>query len=367
MNKKNKRLLELLILVGYSIEFPTTLAKRLSGHWDWNRHVMYRAINEGYVDLMKKKDKRHVIRSLSLTSKGLEYIEQRDPESLAAIYSRMESIGPVYPSQIDKIRRLHSIAGGLVMAKLAGARILAVEKPYLTVPLGSPGELKADPDKAYYYSPFEIRSALVEMDRRAIPKSSRLIGIIVRGQHCYCMYNTGRSRMFWMRLTEENHASTIRRLLNQRSFEVKSLSQIVIGSNMGVAAKLCRSPNQYKDRFFIVSRFYDSCHFLTDNAEGDALLPMIVFPEKYVEFTRQVLAPYSPPKVITREYDAIDIVSNRPVILNHTCDLLLLSAVKPAPRGFSGGPIMLCYDYQAQTVQNILGSPIEVRPILRET
>ena len=75
---KNDRLLELLWFVGYCIEFPTQLTVRIGGGAEWNRRVMYRAIREGYVRLYRKKHKRHVIRSMSLTQKGFEYVAQRD-------------------------------------------------------------------------------------------------------------------------------------------------------------------------------------------------------------------------------------------------------------------------------------------------
>ena len=48
MTRKVDRLLDLLILVGYSVAFPVTLAKRLSGHEQYDRCVMYRAIREGH-------------------------------------------------------------------------------------------------------------------------------------------------------------------------------------------------------------------------------------------------------------------------------------------------------------------------------
>lgn len=97
---KNDRLLELLWFVGYCIEFPTQLAVRIGGGAEWNRRVMYRAIREGYVRLYRKKHKRHVIRSMSLTQKGFEYVAQRDPEAVSMIYSRVNSFktspDPVY-------------------------------------------------------------------------------------------------------------------------------------------------------------------------------------------------------------------------------------------------------------------------------
>ena len=128
---KNDRLLELLWFVGYCIEFPTQLAVRIGGGAEWNRRVMYRAIREGYVRLYRKKHKRHVIRSMSLTQKGFEYVAQRDPEAVSMIYSRVNSSERIYPGWIDKILRLHAIAIGTVMSNAAGAVLLISQKPSL--------------------------------------------------------------------------------------------------------------------------------------------------------------------------------------------------------------------------------------------
>ena len=131
---KNDRLLELLWFVGYCIEFPTQLAVRIGGGAEWNRRVMYRAIREGYVRLYRKKHKRHVIRSMSLTQKGFEYVAQRDPEAVSMIYSRVNSSERIYPGWIDKILRLHAIAIGTVMSNAAGAMLLISQKPSLMSP-----------------------------------------------------------------------------------------------------------------------------------------------------------------------------------------------------------------------------------------
>ena len=118
---KNDRLLELLWFVGYCIEFPAQLAVRIGGGAEWNRRVMYRAIREGYVKLFRKKHHRHVIRSLSLTEKGFDYVAQGDPEAWAMIHSRISNSDPVYHAWIEKILRLHAIAIGTVMANAGGS------------------------------------------------------------------------------------------------------------------------------------------------------------------------------------------------------------------------------------------------------
>ena len=82
-----------------------------------------------------------------------------------------------------------------------------------------------------------------------------------------------------------------------------------------------------------------------------------------MEINHAALSPFHPPRIPTREYDAIETSLDRPVLLNYQCDLLMLSDIHPMPEGFRGSPIMLCFDYQTQVIQKIVGPAIEVRPL----
>ena len=361
---KNDRLLELLWFVGYCIEFPAQLAVRIGGGAEWNRRVMYRAIREGYVKLFRKKHHRHVIRSLSLTEKGFDYVAQHDPEAWAMIHSRISNSDPVYHAWIEKILRLHAIAIGTVMANAAGAEILQSRKPSLMSPAKrAKNSITPDPQCAYYYVPHELRTAIEEYSPESVSKSSRTIGIIVKGRQCYFLYYTGNTRMYWMKNSEENYAAAIESLLNARGFGVTTIHQVVIGSKMSVAQRLCHSAKPFGNRYFVVSTFFARCIFLTNNMDGDNLLRLILHPDVALKLNQTILSPYQPLLTPSRVYDAIDVLRDRPVILNYQCDLLKLSDIRPMPDGFRGSPIMLCFDYQAQTVQGIVGPSIEVRPI----
>lgn len=361
---KNDRLLELLWFVGYCIEFPTQLAMRIGGGPEWNRRVMYRAIHEGYVKLYRRKYKRHVVRSMSLTEKGFDYVAQRDPDALSMIYSRLNRSERVYPSWVDKILRLHAVAIGTVMAHAAGAEITLAQKPSLMSPMKRPSNsIPPDPTKAYYYASHELRVAIEEYSPESVSKSSRTIGIIVQGNNCYFLYFTGSTRMYWMKNSEENYAAAIKSLLLARGFHISLIHQVVIGATMSVAQCLCHSAKAFGNKYFVVSTFFAQCLFLTNNHEGDSLLTLILNPQKALEFNRALLAPFQPPTIPSREYDAIDVQRNSPVILNYQCDLLRLSDIHPMPSGFRGEPIMLCLDYQAQAIQRIVGPVIEVRPV----
>ena len=321
-------------------------------------------IREGYVRLYRKKHKRHVIRSMSLTQKGFEYVAQRDPEAVSMIYSRVNSSERIYPGWIDKILRLHAIAIGTVMSNAAGAMLLISQKPSLMSPAKrATNAVVPDPNKIYYYAAHELRVAIEEYSPESVSKSSRTIGIIVKGRCCFFLYFTGSTRMYWMKNSEENYAAAVKSLLLARGFGITSIHQIVIGSTMSVAQRLCHGAKPFGNKYFVVSTFFAQCLFLTNNKEGDTLLKLILHDELAMEINRAALSPFHPPRIPTREYDAIETSLDRPVLLNYQCDLLMLSDIHPMPEGFRGSPIMLCFDYQTQVIQRIVGPAIEVRPL----
>lgn len=88
--QSDDRMLELLWFVGYCVDFPAQLADRIDGHWEWNRHVKYRAIKSGYLSVHRDVYQQRVIRSLRLTPAGLEYIGQRDPKAQVHIMARQD-------------------------------------------------------------------------------------------------------------------------------------------------------------------------------------------------------------------------------------------------------------------------------------
>lgn len=100
---------------------------------------------------------------------------------------------------------------------------------------------------------------------------------------------------------------------------------------------------------------------MTNDAAGDQLLPMIIRPMSYLEFNHQALASYLPPRTVARISDAEEAHTGRPVILNHSCDLLFLEHLRQQCYGFYEKPIVLCHDYQQDVMQSILGDSAEVR------
>lgn len=358
------RLLTLLWFVGYCGEFPSQLASRIGGHPEWNRHVMYRAIHSGYVSVYRGRYRQRVIRSLRLTDLGMDYIGERDPEALSQILAKLDASPSGTHSSIERIVRAHALAIGMVMAYCAGARILPNEKPSIMAKsFGSIRTCTPQKGQAYFYSPAELRRAMQELDENTVPKGSRIIGVIVKDRYLYLMYHTGSSRMVWFQATEDNTTAAIETILQARGFNCEVKSQIIIGSSMAVAEKISRHRINVTDRYFTVSNAYNNCFFITNNLDGDELLSLIIDSEKQKRLNAEALAGFNPPSSLTRQYDATSKDGSQPVILNYKCDLVTLLNFDFTPDGFNGSPIMLCFDYQMDALQRILGPQVEVRQI----
>lgn len=147
---KYNRMLELLWYVGFCREFPSQLADRICGHPDWNRHVKYEAIKRGYISVYRVQYRQRVVRSLRLTSLGLEYIAQRDPGALPYVMAQQDS-GAGSRNVAERILRYHAQAIALIMARNAGVIFLPDQKPSLLAnPLAS--STPYDPEQYYFFS-----------------------------------------------------------------------------------------------------------------------------------------------------------------------------------------------------------------------
>ena len=359
------RMLEFLWLVGYCGEFPSQLVLRIGRDAWWNRHIKYRAIKLGYVTVWRGMYRQRVIRSLRLTAEGLEYIGAKDPNALEYILSQPHR-GIVNRTNLEKTLRYHAIAVALVMAHNAGAIILPDQKPSLLPPKKvRENSIEPDPQKIYFYSSNELREGIQAFEEDSVAKSSRILGVIIQGTCCYCLYHTGHTRMYWMKNNEENTVASIDTLLNIRGFRCRAFSQVVIASNMSIAPKIAKYSVDHRSRYFTVSETYNNCFYVENSARGDFQLRAICDPQWRQDVNRLALAGFKPPAMPARTYDAVTLDGTRAVILGYQYDLLALLNIDATPDGFEYSPILLCFDYQADTIQAIVGPKIEVRSFFK--
>ena len=80
----------LLVFVGFCGEVPVALLRKAGGCYDYRRRVVTELVRTGYLKERKfRGERRRVVRSLSLTSRGLNQIQHLSPGRAEQIRARL--------------------------------------------------------------------------------------------------------------------------------------------------------------------------------------------------------------------------------------------------------------------------------------
>lgn len=177
----------LLVFMGFCGEVPVALLRKTGGCYDYRRRMVTELVRTGYLKERKfPGERRHVIRSLSLTSRGLNQIQHLSP-------GRAEQIRACLLAPADgqgdwrRTQRLHRNAACLLLAHQLGARWV-------------PGRRKDDArwKELVYYSAYELNKVCGKDN-----KSARVSGVLLTpGGRYYALYYLGRRNMRWNPETE---------------------------------------------------------------------------------------------------------------------------------------------------------------------
>lgn len=185
--KKGDRGVALLMLAGYCGEFPVALLRKFGGYYDYNRRLLTKLVEEGYLkDRRLKGYDRHIVRSVSLTEKGLAKLRQLQPWPARHISEHL--LAPA-DGQGDwkKTLRLHRSVACLLAAISLGA----AWKPYQS-------KLELLNRELVYYGAYEIRKQY-GMDN----KGSRASGVLFGKLNYYILYYLGEHNMQWSQASED--------------------------------------------------------------------------------------------------------------------------------------------------------------------
>ena len=177
----------LLVFVGFCGEVPVALLRKAGGCYDYRRRVVTELVRTGYLKERKfRGERRRVVRSLSLTSRGLNQIQHLSPGRAEQIRARL--LAPA-DGQGDwrRTQRLHRNAACLLLAHQLGARWV-------------PGRRRDDARRKelVYYSAYELNKVCGKDN-----KSARVSGVLLTpGGRYYALYYLGRRNMRWNPETE---------------------------------------------------------------------------------------------------------------------------------------------------------------------
>jgi len=201
----DSRGVKLLMLAGYCGEFPVALLDRVDGYYDYNRRRITQLVREGYLkERRMKAEQRHIVRSVSLTQKGLSVLREVSPrhaQNIAAHKLAPANGQGVWP----KTHRLHRGAACLLMAMGLDA-------------LWNPSADKEHSKKLVYYSTYEFNGKYGGTDddddngddsdssekSKKDSKGSRASGIFVTQHQYFLVYYLGERNLRWHPASEEH-------------------------------------------------------------------------------------------------------------------------------------------------------------------
>ena len=172
---------KLMEFVGLCGEVPVSLVRKLPGYYDYNRRLVTRLVQEGYLKERRMKGyRRRIVRSLSLTEAGLGQLQRVSPGWAQRI--RAHLLAPENGhGNWKKTLRLHRGAPCL----LAAIKLEAVWQP---------GRQKdaALGNQLTYYSTYEL-ARKYGWDN----KGARLSGVLVDKYYYYPLYYLGDNNLRW--------------------------------------------------------------------------------------------------------------------------------------------------------------------------
>ena len=267
--KVGQRGIVLLVYVGFCGEFPVRALKMFGGYYDYNRRLVTRLVREGYLKERKITGyDRRVIRSLSLSEKGLTKIREGDP-AMAKLIAQHPLAPPDGQGDRWKTLRLHRSAYCLLSAARIGAYWLPGK-----------GKLQQSETRPVYYGAYELNKKHGQDN-----KGARACGALIYKGSIFILYYLGEHNMYWAEESENAFQSQVAFSPPGRGREI--VGNIYIGEDWGLAKSLVENACRPYSRMVKFRRGMTHNYVTTDD-NGLRLLCTIVFPEERIRLEQKL-------------------------------------------------------------------------------
>ena len=267
--KMGQRGITLLVFVGFCGEFPMAGLKMFGGYYDYNRRLVTQLVREGYLKERKIAGyDRRVVRSLSLTAKGLEKL-RKESLPMAQMIERHPIAPPDGQGDRWKTLRLHRSAYCL----LSAARIGAYWLP-------SKGKLGQSEMRPVYYGAYELNK-MYEKDN----KGARASGVLIDKDRMFILYYLGEHNMRWVEESEKMFQNQV--TFSPPGKDRKIVGNIYIGEDWALAKSILESACKPYSRMIRLQRGITH-NYVTTDGNGLRLLRTIVYPGDQLKLERRI-------------------------------------------------------------------------------
>lgn len=344
---------ELLELTAISGELPAGQLSRLSGGESYKAAVIT-ALKQ---KRLLKTYYRDGLRGYRLTAQAKELLCEENPDRFLFYLTGSVDTNHV-KSEITRRLRLYRIAETAVTMKNAGVTIFRDERPAVFAPAWN-GDI-------HIRSPSFFNSREIKELGTVFAKirGARSVGVLLTEREIFAVYNLGDALMKWEYKSEMRTKALLKTILCRErlpdQYSPDSVKGLIFGNRMELAYDLLT--NAGGKQYFVLDGNYESFCFLTNDRRGEAVLKLLCCPELMESLNEILTGDLEPTQPgFTIENDAME--DGNPVLLCYTCDLPRIKRFHSALQLQNRHGIIICFDYQAETLRRYCGDTVQFQTI----
>ena len=239
----------------------------------------------------------------------------------------------------------------------AGVMIYRDEKPPIFSPAASDPFLIEQP---CFYDSREMKEAELEMLKI---RGSRMAGALFTSNRVFVVYNSMEFLPVFDPQVEMRAKVMLEQVCRTKiSFNLKA-SGLLLSDSIDILRTLLERSRTRRLDHFLFNDGYEHFYFLTNDSYGETLLQLLYHPEIIEQVNAALLQEFQPPLPNSRlEYDAID-DSSAPILFSYLPDIPRLYRFVSALDLLNSTGILVCFDFQADTLRSLCGDNIELQII----
>lgn len=341
---------QLLELIGISGEFPADQLGRLFSSPSYAEKV----VTELKAEKLIRTHYKDKLRGYRLTKRTKELLLSYFPERFR-YYLTGNTETNLIRSEVTRRIRLHQKAETYLTLLHAGIPIFPDQKPPVFSKDREAGSVTMR-SLPLFYSSREIKE-LGEVTTKI--KNSRSMGILMAPHCVYAIYNTGSGILKWECKTEVRFNAFLQHTLQDYPYSGHpEIRAIMLGTSMDTAFRLLTSTGGYRRSLFMLDTSFTHFHFVTNDAQGETLLKLLVHPRMMKKLNQLLLSDLKVCKNdLNIECDAVD-ENGTPTILAYDFDMQRINRFNTGLNVYGKSGNLICFDFQLPVLKRYLTADI---------
>lgn len=347
---------QLLELIAISGEFPVNAASKINCSKDY----LTKVIKQLKSDELLLSYYRNKVRGYRLTKKAKDQL-LHDNANRYSFYLTGNAETNQVKSELVRRLRLHRLAETYLIMLQTGISVFRDLKPDL---LTSDGWTDFSTSSGIFYTSREIKQ--IGMDAIKI-SGSRMTGTLLTEDTVFITYNGGNGLPKIDYRAEQRTKAMVTGLICHEKlpdrYHPDQVYGLMLGEGMTVFAQILSSADSKTRCFFLLDCGYKHFYYLTNDRKGQVILKLLCDIPKRNALEQILMDGLYPPENDTSvDADAVD-PSGKPVLFAYFLDIPRINRFCNGLRLHQKQGILICFDFQADTLNAMCGNRVLVQSI----